>query len=502
MADDAKVVHKVHPSVYQAAVTGNVSNSPFLKDKVDEKANSRLENTESNEEQSNNLDKPRHSHRANPESVYVLDEAKLAEKGIDFWENQRSHSRVNTEWWLQQLRMRQMIKQQQGKGGDGSISASAQAFAYQNQRNPSSAFNIYSNKTSAPGTTRIHKSVRFDSNAGGSGGDDDDDDDEVEESVIEPSVIYHDNQATELSAPADDHKLDEETAVQMGLFLDQDLNDEFEALLRDYRDASAKLLQAEKEKQETVAVLNEQKDTITAQNTKIDELQRQLNVFDSTLKEMQNKSNATQQMVGQLEENLAATQTENVTRVNITKQITESVHEQLVKQRQVTTVESGDDEKSKQMEAELEMLKSKLREKEVIESELRERLNHNENRTGDQLSRLNEKLQGMQHENENLAKSVNDLKYELELQRERMKDADDVKQSTAETETGGYDQETEDVNEPLLRQRRSSANKKERTPRKDMTKQYVGLPPKEYFMQRGWCCGFVCCDSAVGCGSY
>ena len=501
-------VHKLHPSIYHAAQTGNVSNSPFLQNNDDP-----------------NLEKRVSAHGINNESVYVLDEANLAEKGIDFWENNRTHSRVNTEWWLNQLRMRKLLKQQPQQ-------------QQQPQQNPYSAFAQYTNS----GTSLTASRVRFNiDNNDTKTPQDEIEDSVIEESVIENSIIEH--------SVLYNHE-DNDNGIGGGV--DNDLHEEFESLLSDYRDASKKLLNAEKDKQQNMIELNRQQTRINQQNDKIEELQRQLNIFENTLKQVNeqkndNTYNNQQQLFDKLEQNLSEN-IENVMRVNITKEITEKVNQKLLKEANI----NNDNENNKKQEIsnllkeellnknhELEVLRNKLNEKEMIESDLRNKLNktkddiitiqQNEiNKTNiaqkendkqkNDLSLLKEKLQKQQFENQNLLNTIKDLQYELELQRKSVINSgnyDDIKQQNISNDDNDNDDNDNDndndndqnVNKPLLNNNddglRQRNKGKGRTPRNNKkSKEYVGLGAKEYFLQRGWCCGFVCCDSAYGCGSY
>merc|ERR1719474_2020411 len=121
------------------------------------------------------------------------------------------------------------------------------------------------------------------------------------------------------------------------LDLEHQLTDaeEFQSLLNDYRAASKQLLESEKEKQQNMLRLDQQKDLIKEQNDKIQELQRQFQVFESMMKEAHSAKD--DQMKGQneafvkLEESLSSN-LENVMRVAITKQITEKVNENMERQ--------------------------------------------------------------------------------------------------------------------------------------------------------------------------
>jgi len=107
------------------------------------------------------------------------------------------------------------------------------------------------------------------------------------------------------------------------------------------------------------------------------------------------------------------------------------------------------------------------------------------------LSKLKRALKEKENENVKLSESINDLQFELDAMRRMNHEENEVKNDKED--------KMMDENVPLL----IEDTKNERVPRNHQrSKEYVGLPPKEYFMQREWCCGFVCCSHAFGCGSY
>eukprot|EP01083_Nonionella_stella_P224437 798896_1 len=480
--------HNLHPSLTNTVVQQQgVTNSIFLHHKQKQQEQpihghhpsiARISNKVAS---AKNMfeDKPKSFEHDHTASVYVLGDAQLAEKGIDFWENKRNHSRVNTQWWRNQIQMRKQIKKHHKTSSNASLS----------MRQHNVRINISANTYTSSVADNYTPT-------GGNGSP------SVEESVIEHSVTASQREQTpDIVAAAD-----------------EDLNDEYEALLEEYRYASKQILQVETEKQENMLLLNEQKELITDQNVKIEELQRQLKVFEDALTEANTiNANNNEVFLEKLEQNLALNAKNVVVSEQITNQITETVNRNFKEQIQSVL---GDAQKGTNEEVlaneiraknkDIEAMKERLNAKEVSESDLRNKLNDTKDQIINlqrqtlnadkgkemEILKLTQNLNETAFEKKQLEKSVEDLKYELELQR-RMKgevmDQDDVKEQSNE-------------NTPLLSHKQEDTVSKKRsgrTPRNNARQaEYVGLKPKEYFLQREWCCGFVCCDNACGCGSY
>ena len=369
-----------------------------------------------------------YTHTDSTDSVYVLDEAHLAGKGIDFWENKKQHSRMNTEWWLNQLKERKAKKkkvtQQTGGvyGGNWGVAGGSRYGARSNMANPQSALGAYgTGKKSKPkvpvvaatantavgGGTRprnynnsvsstypYHLGDRKDS-VRSNGSDQSDGDGMLE---VEDSVIYHGdpdeyapninrNDPSPLLPPQQSMTVDRELALDHH----ESEIEEFQSLLNDYRAASKQLLESEKEKQQNMMVLNQQKDLIEEQNAKILELQRQFAIFENTLKEATTTNSANMksnsEVLEKLEESLSANLTENlgnVMRVAITKQITEKVNENMthkLEEQHAAQLAAAKEEstmaqqRSDQM---LDMLQRQLAEKELELAAMRQQLKKKE----------------------------------------------------------------------------------------------------------------------------
>ena len=175
------------------------------------------------------------------DSVYVLDKAQLAAQGVDYWENKRQHSRVNTIWWNEQIKQRKALKKSKGKSppqvGQGSQHFnSALAYNMVTQKQPNSQKLSYVDKMKVASTST--STVLSD------------------EDEIESSVIRHPSVSSVVAIEPD---LDYEESV-----------DEFQSLLEDYRSASRQLLNSEIEKREQLSQLNQQQTVIDEQNAKIE----------------------------------------------------------------------------------------------------------------------------------------------------------------------------------------------------------------------------------------
>merc|ERR550525_1713283 len=160
--------------------------------------------------------------------------------------------------------------------------------------------------------------------------------------------------------------------------------EEFQSLLNDYRAASKQLLESEKEKQQNMLMLNQQKDVIEEQNLKIQELQRQFAIFENTLKENASNSanvKSNDEVLEKLEESLSAN-LENVLRVTITKQITDKVNENMNQQHhdhmaQLAAMGTAKEESTRSAQI-LDLLQHQLAEKELEIASMRQQLKSKE----------------------------------------------------------------------------------------------------------------------------
>ena len=316
----------------------------------------------------------------------MLDAAGLAAQGVDFWENQKAHSRVNTLWWADQLKQRKALKR--GKTHEYPNSPSVSS-----SRNYNSALTIFnmspqkipklSSRTSTgfPNTDHIEvrtvtvHSENIDAEEGI-------DEQSPEDSLTQPgSVIRHGSLSAGIIVPEQSFNLDVPDGDDLHY---EETVDEFESLLEDYRSASKQLLNSEIEKRQQMMQLNQQKEVIEGQNKKIQELERQFAIFENTLKEtdtLKRTDAATIEdaadVLGKFEDELAA-HSESVMRVGVTQQITEVVRGNLSRQysSKIDEPESVDELRRMltEKENEIRALRQQLEAKGIVEMELREQL--------------------------------------------------------------------------------------------------------------------------------
>ena len=189
-------------------------------------------------------------------------------------------------------------------------------------------------------------------------------------------------------------------------------------------------------------ILNKQKSLISSQNNKIIELERQLNIFNNI-----NISNEKNQKIlfEKLENNLAATKDiENRIRVNITKEITQKVHQNYNKKiNQNNAIDALKKEiselktQNKIRDLKLNKYSDELNDKNIELNSMKDAMIKKQNDFIDKMKNqqnIRNKLKDVQFENQNLFKNINDLKSELELESERIRQQqrqqqdDDIKQ--------------------------------------------------------------------------
>lgn len=231
------------------------------------------------------------------DSVYVLDDANLAQNGIEYWEHNKQHSRVNSEWWINQLRIRDLQKIKFSK-------EDALAVNILEQDN-SSILNTPTNYEPFP----------FDLDEDGM------------------SVVSAKESSVRIHEQSDDEQIDTNSSV-IGI-APNGFQKEFQSLMDDYQSVSQKLLDLEKEKNLQTQKVCAHEKTLLEKNLKIEEMGKQINLNEQNLKSSQkciqekderieHLQEKQQQMIENLERDLS-TNLERKLSLNITREINETL---------------------------------------------------------------------------------------------------------------------------------------------------------------------------------
>ncbi|ETO08592.1 hypothetical protein RFI_28794, partial [Reticulomyxa filosa] len=253
-------------------------------------------------------------------SQYVLNDAQVAQKGIDFWENHNKHSSVNEEWWKMQLAERQKLKKKQKHISQQSLYISGD-------------HNKMDTIAALSGTTAIQIDQIDDSHY-----------DDIEPSVIihgvahTPSTtnirhnyVFDSEEPTLENKKINDKDKDKDNTTTFLGYAPTGFQLEYQKLLEDYREANDLLLQSEQDKEIRLKELKEKQEKLRELENKIDKIEKELII---TKQESEERLNTLNKSISQNE--TIKQQLENELTKTLREVITKEISNDLLKQQQIS----------------------------------------------------------------------------------------------------------------------------------------------------------------------